>query len=86
MLEICREGRARLMERPPNLWRVDGFPVAPGKVSGVAGAGFDNVEAMAWLDRSLEYVRGEDLTRLKVLLEAVRTEVLFEMEIAGGEP
>lgn len=78
------------MERLPNLRRVDGSSAASGgvlkEVSGVVGTGFDNAEAMAWLDSSLEYTCGENLTRLRDLLEAVRVEILFEMEAAGSEP
>jgi hypothetical protein len=38
-------------------------------------------ETMVWLERSLEQARGRGQEKLARLLEAVRVEVIFEMEL-----
>lgn len=42
----------------------------------------DNEEVMAWLESSLEYARDRHQARLTRLLESVRTEVVWEAELA----
>jgi hypothetical protein len=46
----------------------------------------DNEETMAWLEESLNRVRHQKQVKLTRLLEAVRDEVAFELELleAGG--
>lgn len=42
----------------------------------------DNQGAMVWVDTSLRYARAHDLSRIVVLLAAVRDEVALEAEMA----
>jgi hypothetical protein len=46
--------------------------------------GADNAEALAWLERALEYARDRGQKRLENLLEIVRADVVFEMRLAIG--
>lgn len=43
----------------------------------------ENLEALAWLDRSLQRVRERGQYRTEVLLERVMAEVLFELDLPG---
>jgi hypothetical protein len=42
----------------------------------------NNVEAIDWLDRSLEHARREGMAGAERLLEAVREEILLEIELS----
>lgn len=46
-------------------------------------SGFDNAETLAWLDESLAFARDGGPSGVEALLEAVRVEVLFEIELYG---
>lgn len=48
----------------------------------MAAPSTSNEEVLAWLEGWLEYARGEGRMKLVELLEAVREEVLFELEPA----
>jgi hypothetical protein len=42
----------------------------------------DNTGALAWVDHALKHARDRRQKRLEGLLESVRAEILFEMELA----
>lgn len=42
----------------------------------------DNLAAMEWVEKSLEYSRDGGPSSIEGLLKAVREEILFEIEIA----
>ncbi|CAN5166250.1 hypothetical protein BH18ACT10_BH18ACT10_14470 [soil metagenome] len=46
----------------------------------------ENLEALAWLDRSLEQARDRGQRRLEDLLETVLSEVMFEMNALVESP
>jgi len=46
----------------------------------------ENLEALAWLDRSLEQARDRGQRRLEDLLETVLVEVMFELTPRGELP
>jgi hypothetical protein len=50
----------------------------------------DNTGALTWVDHALKHARDQRQKRLEGLLESVRAEILFEMELAesmlGGRP
>lgn len=43
--------------------------------------GVDNVGTLAWLEESLRYARDGTPSGIEGLLEAVRAEILFELEL-----
>jgi hypothetical protein len=44
----------------------------------------DNAGALAWLDHALKYARNRRQRRLEDLLESVRADILFEIELTAG--
>lgn len=44
----------------------------------------DNTSALAWVDHALKHARDQRQERLEDLLESVRAEILFEMELNTG--
>jgi len=46
----------------------------------------ENLEALAWLDRSLEQARDRSQRRLEDLLEDVLSEVMFELNLLVEPP
>jgi hypothetical protein len=44
----------------------------------------DNTGALAWVDHALKHARDRRQKRLEGLLESVRAEILFEMELSDS--
>ena len=46
--------------------------------------GADNAEALAWLERALDYARDRGQNRLESLLKIVRADLVLEIKLATG--